>query len=209
MLLESPSAEVAAAVKDVFHRTKKKATVILLLDTSGSMEGEKIKQAVASSISFVGRLDSADEIFVLGFGGEAEIYDLGGGQAADVAETLARSLNGVFAGGGTPLHDAVCEAADLAQQLQSEDEANGERRLYGIVLLSDGEDTASQRTENQMFGCLPSGESVAGVKVFTIAYGEDANSDLMLRIANRTNGKTFSGDPESIESVYNAISAEQ
>jgi Ca-activated chloride channel family protein len=60
-----------------------------------------------------------------------------------------------------------------------------------------------------MFNCLPSGESVEGVKVFTIAYGEDADKDLMLRIANRTNGKTFSGDPDSIEAIYNSISAEQ
>ncbi len=60
-----------------------------------------------------------------------------------------------------------------------------------------------------MFSCLPSGESVEGTKIFTIAYGADADADLMLRIANRTNGKTFKGDPESIESIYNAISAEQ
>ena len=39
--------------------------------------------------------------------------------------------------------------------------------------------------------------------------GSDADADLMLRIANRTNGKTFTGDPESIESIYIAISAEQ
>ena len=38
---------------------------------------------------------------------------------------------------------------------------------------------------------------------------DDADADLMLRIANRTNGKTFKGDPESIETIYNAISAEQ
>mgnify|MGYP000474270913 CR=1 FL=1 len=52
-------------------------------------------------------------------------------------------------------------------------------------------------------------EAVEGAKVFTIAYGEDADADLMLRIANRTNGKTFTGDPASIEAIYNAISAEQ
>jgi hypothetical protein len=28
-------------------------------------------------------------------------------------------------------------------------------------------------------------------------------------IANRTNGKSFAGDPESIENIYNSISAEQ
>ena len=94
-------------------------------------------------------------------------------------------------------------------ELKAQHEAEGERRLYGIVLLSDGDDTSSERTENQMFGCLPSGEDVEGTKIFTIAYGDDADTDLMLRIANRTNGRSFTGDPESIERIYNSISAEQ
>ena len=207
--LESPTAEVAAAVKDVFHQTKKKATVIVVLDTSGSMQGEKIKNAVESSITFLERFDRDDEIYVMGFSADS-VYEVGqGGRAGDVGESLTQALGGVFADGNTPLYDALCAAAERVNALQAEDEASGERRLYGIVLLSDGDDTASLRTENQMFGCLPSGESVTGVKVFTIAYGEDANEDLMLRVANRTNGKNFTGDPESIESIYNAISAEQ
>jgi Ca-activated chloride channel family protein len=60
-----------------------------------------------------------------------------------------------------------------------------------------------------MFNCLPSGESVTGIKIFTIAYGADADKDLMKRIATRTNGKTFDGKPENIDTIYNAISAEQ
>jgi Ca-activated chloride channel family protein len=94
-------------------------------------------------------------------------------------------------------------------QLKAEHDASGERRLYGIVLLSDGDDTSSDRTENQMLGCLPSGEDVEGTKIFTIAYGEDADTDLMLRIANRTNGISFTADPGSIDRIYNSISAEQ
>ncbi|MBN2549671.1 MAG: VWA domain-containing protein [Anaerolineales bacterium] len=206
--LESPSAEVAEAIKDVFHQTKKKATIVMVLDTSGSMEGDKIKNAISSSVNFVQRLDVNDEIFAFGFSGST-VYDLGGGRAGDVSEVLARTLSGLFASGGTPLYDAICNAVEYISNLKAEDDASGERRLYGIVLLSDGEDTASSRTENQMFACLPSGENVEGVKIFTIAYGEDANTDLMLRIANRTNGKSFKGDPASIESIYNAISAEQ
>jgi Ca-activated chloride channel family protein len=77
------------------------------------------------------------------------------------------------------------------------------------VVLSDGDDTNSQITENDMFRCLPSGEDVKEVKIFTISYGEDANQDLLLRIANRTNGKTFVSDPESIDEIYLSISAEQ
>jgi Ca-activated chloride channel family protein len=206
--LASPSAEMADAVKDVFHLTKKKATIVLVLDTSGSMEGEKIKNAIESSVNFVKRLDKEDEIYAYNFSGVG-VHDVGGGRSADVSETLVKTLDGLFASGGTPLYDAVCQSVQKVNQLQAEDEANGERRLYGIVLLSDGQDTASSISQNQMFNCLPSGENVSGVKIFTIAYGEDADADLMLRIANRTNGKSFTGDPDMIESIYNSISAEQ
>ena len=206
--LESPSAEVASAVKDVFHQTKKKATVILVLDVSGSMEGDKIKNAVESSVNFVQRMDKNDEIYAMSFGGTG-INSLGGGRAGDTSEALSKTLNGMYSSGGTPLYDSVCQAVSQINTLQAEDSTNNERRLYGIVLLSDGQDTASNISESQMFNCLPTGESVTSVKIFTIAYGEDADKDLMLRIANRTNGKTFTGDPDSIEQIYNAISAEQ
>lgn len=205
--LQSPSADASSAVKDVFHQTKKNATIVLLIDTSGSMEGEKIKNAVASSVNFIQRLDPNDEVYVMVFGGV--VYELGGGRAADVGEELVRRLNGLYADGNTPLYDSVCAATKKIGGLQSADQANGVKRLYGIVLLSDGQDTASVNSQNQMFGCLPGGEDVEGTKVFTIAYGTDADADLMLRIANRTNGKTFTGDPDSIESIYIAISAEQ
>jgi Ca-activated chloride channel homolog len=207
--LQSPSAEVSSAVKDVFHQTKKKSTIVFLLDISGSMEGDKIKNAIASSINFVNRLDTNDEIYVMVFGGDGSVYELGGGRAGDVGEELIGKLNGLFANGNTPLYDSVCVATRKINELQTTDLTNNLKRLYGIVLLSDGLDTASVNTENQMFACLPSGENVEGTKVFTIAYGSDADADLMLRIANRTNGKTFTGTPESIETIYIAISAEQ
>jgi Ca-activated chloride channel family protein len=206
--LQSPSAEVSSAIKDVFHQTKKKSTVVLMLDVSGSMDGDKIKNAVAGAVNFVNRLDPDDEIYVMVFGGSG-ISELGGGRSGDVAEGLIAKLNGVFASGNTPLYDGVCAATNKVNELRANDLTNNVKRLYGIVLLSDGKDTASQITQNQMFNCLPSGESVEGTKIFTIAYGDDADADLMLRIANRTNGKTFTGDPESIDSIYIAISAEQ
>ncbi len=207
--LASPSAEVAEAIQDIFFETKKKATVVIVLDTSGSMDGEKIKNATESSANFVSRLDPRDEVYVLVYDSTRVVQLNQGGLAGDVGEELSQTLRGLFARGNTPLYDSVCEATDLVSRLQAEDQANNERRLYGIVLLSDGADTSSTRTQNQMFQCLPSGEDVEGVKIFTIAYGAEADKDLLLRIANRTNGLTFTGDPNQIERIYNAISAEQ
>ncbi len=206
--LASPSGDVTAAIKDVFQLTKKKATIVLVVDVSGSMQGDKIANAVEATANFIQRLEKDDEVIVMPFSdGVTEMQPAG--RAGDVAETLGDRVRGLYAEGGTALFDAVCAAAERVNGLRAEDVLAGEKRLYGIVVLSDGQDTASDRSESDMFGCLPSGEDVDGIKVFTIAYGDDADKDLLLRAANRTNGKTFTGDPATIERVYTAISAEQ
>lgn len=206
--LSAPSAEAAGAVKDVFHQTKKKATVIVVLDTSGSMEGDKMTNAARATADFLKRLEKDDEIYVIAFSDNLNELQPSG-RAGDVAETLSDTVLGLYAEGGTALYDSVCDAAERVNQIRADHEAAGEKRLYGIVVLSDGQDTASDKTQNDMFNCLPNGEDVEGVKVFTIAYGSDADTDVLLRVANRTNGKNFSGDPETIDKVYTAISAEQ
>ena len=192
----------------MFEATKKKATVVVVLDTSASMAGRKIVNAVEATARFVGHLDRDDEVYVHAFS-DTVLELQPSGRAGDVAESLGQTLNGLWAEGNTVLYDAVCGAVALAERLRTEDEGTGEERLYGVVVLSDGEDTNSEATESDMLRCLPSGEDVEGVKVFTIAYGEDADQDLLLRIANRTNGKAYSGDPATIEEVYLAISFEQ
>jgi Ca-activated chloride channel family protein len=206
--LETLSGEVAAAVKDVFHLTKKKATVIVLLDVSGSMSGDKIQNAVEATANFVKRLAQDDEVCVYTFGSEVTALQPAG-RAGDVAETLVQSLRRVSATGNTVLYDAVCQAVETANRLQAEDVSADERRLYGIVVLSDGKDTAGRKNKDDLFRCLPSGEDVEGVKLFTIAYGNDADKNVLQQIAKRTNGKAYVGDPETIEQVYLVISFEQ
>lgn len=206
--LEPPSAGVANAVRDVFHMTKKPATVIMVLDTSGSMEGAPIRDAAESGANFIGRLDPRDEIYVYGFSND--IVPIGqGGTVSELGDNLSDTVRGVIADGGTALYDAVCEAIEQIEILKQEHAEQGIQHLYGIVLLSDGDDQSSRRSENQMFECLPDGENVEEVKIYTIAYGNSANHDLLLRIANRTNGQFFTGDQQDIDQIYTAISAEQ
>jgi Ca-activated chloride channel family protein len=94
-------------------------------------------------------------------------------------------------------------------RMREEDQKAGEARLYGIVLLSDGKDTRSQRTLNEMLDCLPTGNEVEGVKIYPIAYGDAADKTLLTRIANRTNGRFYVATPENIKQIYLQISAEQ
>ena len=65
--LPSPDADVSAAIIDLFTITKRKATVIIVLDISGSMEGEKIKSATEATVEFLSRLDPNDRVALLTF----------------------------------------------------------------------------------------------------------------------------------------------
>jgi Ca-activated chloride channel family protein len=206
--LAYPSDEVVGHILDVWHAVKKKSTVVLLLDTSGSMSGDKIKGAVRGAVTFLDQMDPADKVYVIAFAND--VIELpGSGLVGQVGENMKTSLNGLYAEGYTVLHEAMIDAVDRIEAIRTEDEGTGERRLYGIVLLSDGKnETVGGPTENDMLSRLPSGTEAAGVKIYTIAYGDDADVDLLRTLANRTNGKQFEGSVEDIEAVYFLISSE-
>jgi Ca-activated chloride channel homolog len=207
--LPSVSGETTNAIIDLFRQTKRPATIVVLLDTSQSMEGSKLTRALAGTQTFMDFLERDDELIIYRFG--SDVAPLApSGRVADIKETLGRTIGGLFAEGNTVLYDAVCEGMETLLALQAEDEAAGEPRLYGMVLLSDGEDTSSERTEGEMlYSCLPVSEAVTGIKVFTIAYGDDANEDLLARIANRTNANFYAANPETIAAIYEWIAYEQ
>ena len=206
--LAYPSDEIVGHILDVWHQVKKKATVVLLLDTSGSMEGNKIKSAVEGAVAFVDQMDLADEVYVVTFASEVTELSIAG-PVGQVGEQLRSSLRGLFAEGATALHESVIYGVGRVEQLRVEDEAAGERRLYGIVLLSDGKNEIDGGpSENDMLSQLPSGAEASSVKIYTIAYGDDADTNVLATLANRTNGKQFTGDVEDIEAVYFLISSE-
>jgi hypothetical protein len=57
--------------------------------------------------------------------------------------------------------------------------------------------------------CLPANAEADGVKIFPIAFGEDADETVFARMATVTGGLMFTADPASISNVYLSISAEQ
>jgi Ca-activated chloride channel family protein len=181
---------------------------VIILDTSQSMEGQKLIEMLAATQAFLNLLARDDEVTVYVFNDNVTQL-VPSGRVGDVVESLSQRLDMLFVEGNTALYDAVCTGTEAVAALRAEDEAAGEQRLYGIVLLSDGQDTNSNHTEAEMLECLPSGEAATGIKVFTIAYGEDADENLLLRIANRTNGRAYTGNPETLEEIYIDISFEQ
>lgn len=207
--LPSPSADISNAVIDIFQINKRKATILVVIDTSGSMEGERINTARTSTNEFLSRLNADDEVGLIVFSDNVNTL-AEPSRVGDVVEGLKTRVGGLLADGNTAIYEAVCTAVSTMKTLQEEDTAKGESRLYGIILLSDGEDTVGRTTENQMFAtCLPANAEADGIKIYPIAFGDAADQSVLQRIANVTGGRLFTADPDSISNVYTSISAEQ
>ena len=205
--LEYPTDELTGHILDVWRDVKKKSTVIMLLDTSVSMEeGDKINKAMEGAIAFIEQMHPADEIYVVTFSGDvAQLQP--GGLAGSVGEEIKAILRSLYAtAGGTALYQSVVEALDLVEAIKA---AHESPRLYGIVLLSDGKnEIVGGPSFNDMLSRLPSGSEAIGVKIYTIAYGEGADLDVLRTLANRTNGKFYAVEGGDVQEIYFLISSE-
>jgi len=206
--LESVSGETVEAIRDVFLQTKKPATVFILIDVSGSMRGRKLESARQGTISFLELLQKNDEVQIRTFSDDIQLMRPDG-PVGQVGESLAATLAELHHRSDTAFYDAVCETVDKANTRIEQSRADNESRLFAIVILSDGIDTSSQLSEEKMMECLPGGEDAEGIKIFTIAYGSDADEDLLERIAVQSNGRFYKSDPENLAEVYERISFEQ
>jgi Ca-activated chloride channel family protein len=208
--LSIPSPEVSEAIIDQFYNTKRKATILLVLDISGSMSGEAIVAATKSTADFLDRLHPKDRVGLITFSNVVQILTPVS-PVSEVVEDMKDQVLALPADGGTALHEAVCRAANYAREEQARDRAAGENRLYGIVLLSDGKDTASAISANQMMTtCLQAdSEDSDDLRVFVLAFGSDVDGPLMDRLARETGGMRFDAAANSVGNAYLKISAEQ
>jgi Ca-activated chloride channel family protein len=122
---------------EVTHFSSERVPVSLgvVLDTSGSMAGEKIREAQNALDRFAyDLLDPQDELFVYRFSNFATLLQ---GWTTD-RRLISRALGRLAPNGGTALYDAVREALPLATK--------GQNQKKALLVISDGNDTASNAT---------------------------------------------------------------
>jgi Ca-activated chloride channel homolog len=120
-------------------------------------------------------------------------------------QKLRSTIQRLIADGGTAFYDAASEGYATVRDL-----AGRHDRINAVVLLTDGEDTDSQRDVEDVVRELGGqGDSATQVRVFTIAYsaGAAGAKDALEKIADASGGNSYPGDPENIEAVYRSISS--
>jgi Ca-activated chloride channel family protein len=199
-ILEIPSAAVITGIEALWRQNKKPVDLVVVMDISGSMRGDKITTARSSLMQFVGKLDENDRLQIDLFNDQiSTLTPLS--PIGEKRQQVIDSVSGIFEQNNTSLYDAVLHAYDGLEAEGNPD------HIRAIVVLSDGEDTASLATLDDVIQKVQASEEEGGnaIKVFTIAFGDDADADILKQIAEPGGGKQYDSSPETIQKIYDEI----
>jgi Ca-activated chloride channel family protein len=188
----------------VFSQEDLPIRMVLLLDTSASME-EKMGFAQQAAVNFVGTMKEEEDLTqVVEFGSRARILQP---FTAD-RDKLDRAIRMTQAGGTTSLYNALYIALkNLARRRQ-------DIRRQAIVVLSDGEDTSSLVTFDQVMELAKDTD----VTIYTISLRQKSRrrskyfseaEHVLKKLAEETGGQWFFPEQiQELESVYERIAKE-
>lgn len=167
---------------DLIDNPSPRCPCVLVLDTSGSMDGSNIRQLNDGVMQFISSLQRDEvaansvEVAILTAGGNVrEVRPFGTAMALDFNSTFTAS-------GSTPLGEAVNKALDMLEQRKSEYQSNGIAYYQPwLVVISDGEPTdyytdAADRARSM-------GEQR---KLTSLIIGvENANQEILQKFSNK------------------------
>lgn len=190
-----------------FNRTNLPIALSLLIDTSASMES-RMQLAQDAAIGFARKLREQDVAQVVDFDSRVEVLQ----DFTNKIDQLESAIRTTSAGGSTALHNALY--ISLKELAKIKPRASEEVRRRAIVVLSDGEDTSSLVTYEEVLELAKRSETA----IYTIALqAKDAaqtkgfrEAEFILRqFAQETGGRAFfPARAEDLRDVYGQIADE-
>lgn len=161
------------------ERVRTPANVAIVLDRSGSMSGEKIRQAREAAIMALERLDERDIVSIIAYDSSAEVVVPA--TRLQEPQPVYRAIRHIRAGGNTALFAGVSKGAQELRKFLDR------TRVNRVILLSDGLANVGPASPSEL-GRL--GQSLAreGISVTTIGLGLGYNEDLMTQLAGMSDG---------------------
>lgn len=224
-LLQVPEPEVMIQMLDRWKEQRKGARVLLVLDVSGSMEDPadpddpasdtKLDLAKRAAIDALDEFKGDDEVGLrvfstnLGPDEDQNYLDLLEVQPMTTnRERLAGQIRDQLPQNATPLYEVTQESfTDMSADYDP-------AQINAVVLLTDGvnDDGDPDDDRDQLDELLATlrrgtdGENAKPIRVFTIAYGKQADFDTLERIAQSTNAAAYdASDPATINKVFTAV----
>ena len=198
--LEVPNAEMIHGIIDLWQERKKNAEVVLVIDTSGSMRDDsKLDNAKLGGRQLISLMNNNDVFSLLPFNNKFD-WALQDASLKTSRDHANQQMDSLYPGGGTAFYDSVEAAYEHLLERPSE------HRIQAIVALTDGEDNRSKLQLTELISKIRSDGENKNIRVFTIAYGSDAQKDILKQIADATQARSYEGTPGNIVSVFRDIS---
>ena len=198
-ILRPPQASTIQELLKIWSQNKRKADIVLAIDTSASMkEANKIIDAERAAREFVSMLSPEDTLSTMVFGGSSDwlVQDLLMDEQGKKAAT--DSISDLIPSGDTALYQTISDAyAFLAKR--------DPNRTRALVLLSDGKDSKKKLTKGDVLRRIAGVAKDQTIFIFTIGYGKDADPATLSEISRASQAEYFSaaqGDSAAIHKVF-------
>ncbi|HEU4407919.1 MAG TPA: VWA domain-containing protein [Polyangiaceae bacterium] len=170
-------AELKLRADEEGGRAKQRAplSLVVVLDTSGSMSGDKIQQAKAAAVRLVEDMHEDDEVAFVRYASDASTLQ-GLGRVGDVRRGLVEKIRQIEAGGGTAI------PLGLSRGLRELAEASP-GRVRRVVLVSDGLDSTRAEAERMARESFERGTTISSLGV-----GLDFDESYMNSVARAGHG---------------------
>ncbi len=218
-VLGVPQPPVLARILELWGQQRRSARVMLVIDVSGSMgdpagdddDTTKLELAKQAAIAALSQFKDDDDVALRIFSTDlsttepTDYLDLVPfGPIGAQREQIASRIRNLVPTQGTPLYTV---AGDSFEDLRESYDA---AKINAVVLLSDGrnEDPRNRDVEAllNVLRAGSEGQSSRPVRIFPIAYGEDADLAVLKRIAEATNAAAYdASNPATIEQVFTAV----
>jgi hypothetical protein len=153
---------------------------VFVLDKSGSMSGTKIDQAKTAFSTMIGGLRSIDTFNVISFNDNIRaLWDEPHSGATENIQAAQDWIDSIAAGGSTNFHGAALSGLGTFTE-----GANAK----AMLMLSDGLPTAGELTLPRAILSAINAANTLDVSIATVAFGSDADENLMANIASQNSG---------------------
>lgn len=168
--------------------------IALVLDRSGSMSGPKIDYAKEAARMAVTMLRPDDIFSLITYESTVEVVV----PSTKIAngEEIIKAIDAIEADGNTALFGGVAKGAAEVRKFLSREHVNS------VILVSDGLANVGPSSPREL-GALGKSLIKEGISVTTLGLGLDYNEDLMVKLAEKSDGgHRFIQEPQQIVNFF-------
>jgi Ca-activated chloride channel homolog len=173
--------------------------IVFVLDTSGSMAGEKIEQAKKALRYCVSHLNKGDRFQIVRFSTEADtLFDTVKDSDRGNIDRANQFIDSFKAIGGTNIEEALRKSFESLGR---------DSRSKLVVFITDGKPTIGETEDDKLLDLIKKTNS-SSVRIFTFGIGYDVNTHLLDRLTDLTRAyRTYLAPRDNLEEKVSSFFA--